>query len=513
MSLIIDQYAGLNHYLKDAYLPGMEWIPEKERRRIKAYLILSAYEKGTAWLIPPVKDTAKELREYGDAALLVEQALSSLLGDSQEIQSEDENTQQALRDWANRENFTLKMLEAERKAVTLGDAVYLLTPGERPALSVIDPGFYFPVLGDNDTEYPTRVHLAWTLEGDDGKPYLRRVTYELAGCEPYRVPWEQQPATVQCYLTDATWRAAMDGRLDLAPESATYKVNSEGQQLKQYPLGIDFIPIVHVPNTVTGIEHYGESLLTGLVQLLDDLHFADTDAAAAAATTGTPMLALSDPADNAAIGARSNLTVAPGAVFRLNQGGRMEAINTAPQLAEMRARVKDLTSRLSTNARIPEIALSGSTSERALSGAALQIQYSPLNALVRSLRLARQPKYALLLKMVQRLLMQTGQLNEVHPATLVFGEFMPRNQNETLHAVAEAVQAGIITRETGLRMLENTGIPVATDEAETLQRRDYLGAAQLVDATGDTQAARMMLGLPPASFAVQRRETKKEEER
>ncbi|MDD7541190.1 MAG: hypothetical protein SPK50_02970 [Mobiluncus porci] len=498
-NLVIDPWAGLNHHITSGFNLA-EWVPVKDQRRLNAYTVLSAYARGTAWQLPGSQDR-RELREYGDPGLLIEQTLASVMGDSQEITSPDEATQAVLREWAVAENFSLKLMEAERKAVTLGDAVYLLEFGERPRLKVIDPAFYFPVLEDG-SEYPSKVHLAWNFE-DGSQSFVKRITYELKPVEPYSLPWNKSPATVECFVTEATWEYG-GGLLDLNPRRAKYATNTAGETIRDYPLGIDFIPLVHVPNTVTGAEHFGVSTLTPLVQLLDDLNAADTDATAASATTGTPMLVVSDPANAPAYGSNRQQEVAPGAVWWVNQGGRVETINTAPQLAEMRERVKDLTTRLSRNARIPEVALGGETS--ALSGVALQIQYSPLNALVRSLRLARAPKYALLFKMVQRMMTLTGQLKTVYPAALEFGAFMPKDQETTVSAVVSAVAGKVITVETGLRMLEAAGVPVADDEARILESRDYSGALSIVEATGDTAAARQKLGLAPATMSVERRQ-------
>lgn len=500
MPLTIDQYAGLNHHL-DRYTVNAPWIPVGETRRLTAYNILAAYATGTAWQLTPNLD---QLREYGEPALLIEQTVSAVMGDSQEIQSPNEDVQAALRDWATHDNFLLTLLEAERKTTTLGDAVYLIEAGEtRPHVSVIDPGFYFPVYDDDSrAQYPTKVHLGWEYTDSEGKAWIKRTTYELKPVPPYSVPWADKPATLECFVTEAKWRAG-GASLNLAPRNAIYSVNSQGQEVKDLPMGIDFIPVIHLPNTVTGVEHYGTSILTPLIQLLDDLYHTDTDATAAAATTGTPMLAISDPAALPATSNRAPLVVKPGAIFNLNKGGTVTAINTAPQLAEIRNRQKDLLARLSRNARIPEVALGATQSTQ--SGVALQIQYSPLNALVRSLRLARAPKYGLLLKFLQRFLMLQGVLKTTAPAQLVFGAFMPKDQETVVKTVTEAVTGKIMTIETGIKMLEAAGIPVTDDEAETLKSRDYAGAIALVEATGDTKAARNMLGIDTPPLQVERR--------
>jgi hypothetical protein len=54
------------------------------------------------------------------------------------------------------------------------------------------------------------VHLAWEFEQWDpvnrrSVTYIRRITYELRDVPAYRVAYQSERATQQCYMTDATW--------------------------------------------------------------------------------------------------------------------------------------------------------------------------------------------------------------------------------------------------------------------------------------------------------------------
>ncbi|MGP4086424.1 hypothetical protein [Streptomyces sp. KR55] len=72
--------------------------------------------------------------------------------------------QERLRKWAEKELLTLRIRQAERTAVLLGDGVYVLAwnlEKRRPALQVYDPGFFFPRWGgDQDQDFPSRVQTA-----------------------------------------------------------------------------------------------------------------------------------------------------------------------------------------------------------------------------------------------------------------------------------------------------------------------------------------------------------------
>ncbi|OAH09864.1 hypothetical protein [Streptomyces jeddahensis] len=95
----------------------------------------------------------------GDAANLVDTALGYLLGSDQQImvagaEHADEEApepgstqaatvQERLRKWAEKELLTLRVQQAERNAVLLGDSVYVLAwnpEKQRPTLRVYDPG-------------------------------------------------------------------------------------------------------------------------------------------------------------------------------------------------------------------------------------------------------------------------------------------------------------------------------------------------------------------------------------
>ncbi|MET8983178.1 hypothetical protein ABZX85_47160 [Streptomyces sp. NPDC004539] len=150
------------------------------------------------------------------------------------------------------------------------------------------------------------MHLAWDLPADDAaglKARVRRVTYELGpvsddGQETRLYPWSPGWApNVTCYLTDAEWLLEDLKRgesLDqLPPEKAMFRVRSDGTELNRLDLMIDFVPVVHITNTIPdGGERWGRSVLARVLQALDGLAATDSNSSAASATTGTPIIAL-----------------------------------------------------------------------------------------------------------------------------------------------------------------------------------------------------------------------------
>ncbi|MCX4858367.1 hypothetical protein [Streptomyces canus] len=467
--------------------------------------------------------------------------------------------QKKLRTWADKELLPLRIQQAERCAVRCGDSVYTLAwePSKKRALlRTYDPGFYFPEWdeGEQDAqEYPHRVHFAWELPADPIgglKARVRRITYELGPIGPASAPgrtndgraireqvvgaegdpvlvigdtldpvtgtvtrtypWApDSPSATTCYLTDAEWLLEDIGRahdvFSLPADKAAYRVRSDGQVLNRLDLMHDFIPVVHIPNTVPDVgEHWGKSTLATVLQLLDELAATDTDSASASSTTGTPIVALAGarlPIDRST-GQPLPVRVEAGTVWQLSDSGRMDTLDTSAQLAELRQRIDHLLDRLASNSRLTTAGLGTLDVAKVPSGYALQLALGPLDSLVGAMRLARNHKYCLLLRMVQRL-HQAGQVwpaGESLPARLVWGAHTPTDRTTVLNDVTAGYEGGVFSLETGVRMLQEAGYPIedVAEEIERIQKRAFDKAARLADATGDNGAVREYLGLPGA---------------
>ncbi|BDM67494.1 hypothetical protein HEK616_09810 [Streptomyces nigrescens] len=531
--LVIDAWSWLNYkpVMAEAGRPGSRafpelaktWVPPHELRRLAAYKVLASYDNNQAGQLAAAGGDASALerRELGDAANLVDTALGYLLGSEQKVTVEgaehaDEETptpgaaeaaavQDRLRKWADKELLTFRVQQAERAAVLLGDSVMVLAwnpQKQRPTLRVYDPGFFFPQWDDEDDDFPTRVHLAWELPADDEaglKARVRRVTYELgpineldeqqvdggaaAGGRTY--PWEPgRTSNVTCYLTDAEWllEDLKNGEmLDQLPmDKASFRVRPDGTELDRLDLMIDFVPVVHIANTIPdGGEHWGRSVLARVLQALDELAATDSDSSAASATTGTPIIGLAGarlPVDRAT-GKPQELQVKAGAVWQLGETGRMDALDTSPQLAELRARVDHLLERIASNSRVTAAGLGTLDATEVPSGYALKLALGPLDALIGMMRLAREHKYRVLFKMVQRLY-QAGRAEgwtagETLPARLAWAPHTPTDRAAVLEEVVTAYGAGVLSLETAVQMLLEAGYPIkdASQEVERIRAK------------------------------------------
>jgi hypothetical protein len=169
-------------------------------------------------------------------------------------------------------------------------------------------------------------------------------------------------------------------------------------------------------------------------------------------------------------------------VWPLRESGQLSTVDTSAQLAETRAYVGVLRDRLSVTTRLPGSVLGTVDPSQVPSGYAMQLSFGPLDAMVRSMRLARAAKYPLLLKMVLRLYQAGGVLpaGENPRAEVTFGSYLPSDQAGAPDLVTQGVQAGVLSVETGVRMLADAGFPIqdAAQELERIRSEETVPAAE-----------------------------------
>lgn len=484
-----------------------------------------------------------EIREYGDPAVIVAQVVAALLGDKQEIVTEgadeipssqtieldpesgeviageattEENDQAAeLQDWLRAEmdssRLSMKMLETERNSVNMGDGVYTLGYDSRKGRVVIrvwDPGFYFPVLTDGpEDDFPEKVHLAWEVSTNEDRAAnrlrVRRITWELVpvveeteegviavGSVHYDYDDTGIESDMRCVMSDGTWlldRARGVDVEDFTEGSAEWEtyVDEDGEvkEFRDVDLGIDFIPLVHIPNTVALLDHYGQSTLATVLQIIDDLQNADSDLAAAATTAAIPPVAL-----GGAVG-DSTLSYKPGVVWQIGDGS-LNILDTSKALDALIGYIEFLLKRLSTNVRLPEAVLGRVDASEVPSGVALALSFGPLETMVKEMRLVRSEKYPLLLEFYWRMSL----VNEVEgvpqtwtPSRISFGSFLPQDRAAAVLEVTTLIEKGVISLETAVRLLVEAGFEIddAIEEVNRIREQDFDGAGQLLDATGD----------------------------
>lgn len=554
------------------------WVPQDQRRRLAAYLVLDAYRKNcarhflrTTGLDPDEAILVKgKHREYGDTALIGGRIAHGVLGDDWELvvdgadddlgegpdlppepekpgagahpieqtiyearfarweedlqavadewleaftsQPALQRRQDELREWADHAGLAAKLVEGEDDCVHLGDTVYALWPVQNdwPELRRYEPDAYFPVLGDDPEGFPEKLHMAWELEETDDKgvvtKWVRRLTWELVdlvvgegedpGARP--MPWHEdgdEPATKTCVFSDGIWSleaVGPNGIPDLS-ESAARWAEDENGPLDRRDLLVDFIPVIHIPNTPASRTHFGQSALAVVAQILDDIGQSDTDLMEVGRLVAGPVVAFS--------GAEvpDDISIAPLASFGLGENGSMDVLDLSIGLEKMMAFGDRLGDRLHTNSHVSKSLTGKVDSSEAPSGIALLVDAAPFAQIVGTSRMTRDPKLKLKLRQAQKLAMVYGAIEPgpIPKARVAFGSYLPMDRGQVVTDVTALFAAKLISRRTAIAFLMAAGFDIedANAEAEAIEAQDFEGAALLADALGSEAPAAEYLGL------------------
>lgn len=511
--LVLDTWAGLD-FKKRAVPTGSDTIVDwcgDQRRRLNAYTVLASYQENVSRFFLDVgadeEDVRDERRELGDAQVIIDTLLSSILGNDVTITCEDEE----LLKWAQKRGrqwrIIRKLFQWEEKAIGLGDgviAMWIDKPKGRVKVRVFDPATYYPVLdGSSNEEFPKRVHIAWEFDRVDEENhevrYLRRMTWDLR---------EVEGGGERCFYSDGEWLVQDLGIHEdydnLLETRARWYTNADGEELHDIDLKVDYIPVVHLPNTQRDDdEHFGKSSLVTVAQILDEIQATDSDLAKGASIAGFPPLA--------AEGALSEVddrtgkvveTYGPGTVF----GGNLSTIDTSKSLDALLKYLDKLLARLAVNSHLPESVIGRVRPSEVPSGLAFALGFAPLMAMVYRMRLVREEKYPLVFKFAYGLEKAAGISGlpeepdeDTDWPTFKPGSFLPSDLEYVIKNVTNllAARPRAISLETAVMMLIEAGLPIedAKEEVDRIRKTDFEAAETLVAATGDEREAYKYLGM------------------
>ena len=515
---VLDQYSVFDYKVRFDATTSPDMLPQwvgDHARRLHAYSLLHAYVSNASrfWLEESASEGKR--REYGDPFILTETALVSLIGDRQRVvvdgavastvEGEVDDTtapavktQELIDQWIEDEKFFMKMVESERQSIKYGDSVYVLVPDakkKRPRLHVYDPGFYFPVFDplsrEGSEDFPTKVHIAWEFQMVvDGKDvdFVRRITWELVPVTAYRPEYANEEVTMNCQYTDAYWR------IDQVGKDLTIAWGPQASFVTEPTMmNIDFIPVVHVPNGVALQNHFGTSVLGPVMQILDDIQATDTDLQAAAATTGTPPIAITGRSSSNDI-----TSYGPGAVFYCGDG-QATVLDTSQSLVALLSLKDALLERLSVNSRTPEALLGRVKPNEVPSGISMTLSFAPHTGMIKEMRLVRMEKYPILFKFVLRLM----GIKDPPKVQLIMGSFLPADKQEAVSEIVQLMSAQAISLETAVQMLMESGFPIEdmVMEISRIQARDTETATSLMTLTGDPNTGLKFMGRPTIEFS------------
>jgi hypothetical protein len=273
--------------------------------------------------------------------------------------------QMAITDLMRRERYKSKFNGKKRFNLIWGDSIWHITAdpdklqGTRISMTSLDPGMYFPIFDEDDTESVIGCHLIQPTTNDQGDPRIQRLTYRKA--DNGRITVEEGLFEVDKWEDD-----------EAAPEVVI-------QKLTELPEQITALPVYHTKNTENPGDPFGSSEVRGLERIMGAINQTVSDEDLAAALLGIGMYATdaSRPIDPAT-GKQVDWLLGPGRVIH-HDGTGFNKVPGADNIDQVYgAHYNRLWSALYNVSSTPEIAVGSVDVSVAQSGVALQLQLGPM---------------------------------------------------------------------------------------------------------------------------------------
>jgi hypothetical protein len=442
------------------------------------------------------------------------------------------SAQDWLREWAENGQIEAKLRELYKEDVQpAGDGILAIHafPGQMPEVTLWDPESYFPKFPDGMiTQFADNVSLGYEYQDDNGDAWFRRVKYELVDLEDEETgapssrpsPYSTVPTSTTCLMTDASYRLtgkesdvqSIHDLDDVVPDEVASFIDESGREVEMlnYDMGIDFIPLIHIPANPASKTHFGRSIYLRGAQLLDDLYQSDTSIMSAANLAGNPPIVVSGAIVQA--GADGRVDLGPGTVVSTPEAsGGLDKLDMTGELRALMEHRSELRKRAAQIFQVPEGVMGQASPEKIASGITLELTFTPFERLVVESRLAVDPKLALFLKFVMRLAVVAKspgweKVASVPPAMVKLGSFMPTDLPGLVEMVSVLRSAKVITRKVAATWLQSAGVGIEDIEQllAELDAEDTERALDLEAMFGAAIAAKS-LGIEIDEEAVERR--------
>ena len=373
--------------------------------------------------------------------LVVDAKVAALFGSGlrvELVEGADTPAEQWLRDWWQREQVDLKLVQAAVSGAIAGHA-FLRVTADRPwpRLVVLDPLTVSLSWVNEDIERVTEFRITWNDTNERNEPVVRRqrILQHDAG----------------------TW----DILDEVAPLGArTFRILEN----ERWPYPVP--PVVHCQNLPEPHQVWGRPDLTDeLIQLERAIRFALSNSLLIYRYHGHPRTVAKGfpPGSEVRIGPDEVLYVPPAAELQL--------LEPSADLATGLALVRELTRQFFQMARVPEIALGRLEGVGAISGVALQILYRPL---LEDIRLKRELYGALIRQLVRLVLIVAGQSSDWEiPVALHWPPIVPTDEYGAAQTALLLRQLGV-SRET---LLERLGFSPELERQRAQDEEATLGEA------------------------------------
>jgi hypothetical protein len=461
------------------------WIPPLEQQRVQAYDQYDAlYWNNNTNLRLIMRGTDDAQPIFVPEARIIVEATHRYVGTGFTFQVSTDVGTPASQEAANlaftnlfrRERIKSRYNDNKRFGLVRGDWLWHITAdtekeqGSRLRILPVHPGNYFPVFESDvvdggDPDRIVKVHIAERLIGSDGKPFVRRQTYERM---------DSGQILSSCFIFDeGKWFVEGGKPTDVVLEPTLLDPR------------ITAFPVYHIQNRTEPLNPWGSSELRGLERIVAGLSQAVSDSDMALALEGLGVYytesggTFRDQDGNAV-----PPQLYPGTILRGTKIERVQGIGSLQPYAEHIDRLIRFCREASGT---PDTAVGHVDVQVAESGVALLLQLGPMLA-----KAAEADEHIIdvhtqmFYDLVQGWFPAYEQLNFTDVEVLpVLGAKVPPNVAQAVLQVSGLVVAKLMSRRTGREYLATLGLPFAEDEEARLQ------------AEADADAAEANLGATP----------------
>jgi hypothetical protein len=360
-----------------------------------------------------------------------------------------------------RERLTSRYNDNKRFGLVRGDWCWHVQAdpekeqGKRLRILPVHPGNYFPVfesdmIDGGDPDKIVKVHIAERIVGTDGKPFVRRQTYERFEDSP--IIWSS------CYTFDEE-KWFVEGGKPLEEILAPTPLD---------PL-ITAFPVYHIKNRTEPLNPWGSSELRGLERIVAALSQSVSDSDMALALEGLGVYYTESAGTfRDQNGDLVDPQLFPGTILR---GTKLERVQGIGSLGPYGEHIERLIRFCRESSGTPDAAVGKVDVAVAESGVALLLQLGPMlakagEADAHIIDVHTQMFYDL----VQGWFPAYEQLNFTDAEVLpVLGAKVPPNVAAAITQSSALVVAGIMSKQTAREYLATLGVPFAADEEARLE--------------------------------------------
>lgn len=476
------------------------WIPAVDQLRVQAYdqydelywnnntnlrLIMRGTDDASPIYVPEARTIIEATQRYVGAGFNFRVTPDIGTPASQEL------AQSSFTNLFRRERVVSRYNDNKRFGLVRGDWLWHITAdtakpqGTRLRMLPVHPGNYFPifesdVVDGGDPDKVVKVHIAERIIGSDGKPFVRRQTYERTD--------SGQIISSAAIFDEDKW--FVEGGAPTAEVLAPTLLDPR----------ITAFPVYHILNRTEPLNPWGSSELRGLERILAALTQSVSDSDMALALEGLGVYYTeSSGSFRDQDGNLVEPQLYPGTIMR---GTKLERVQGIGSISPYGDHIERLIRMIREASGTPDVAIGNVDVTVAESGVALLLRLGPMLSKASEADAHIMDTHTqLFYDLTQGWFPAYEQLGFIDAEVLpVLGAKVPPNVAAAVTMVSNLTVAGLMSKQTGREYLASIGVPFALDEAERIAKETADQAA------ADQAALGAVDGSQPDQFAQQQAE-------